>query len=196
MQWGYNMKSLMLGSAGLVLSLGSISGTYAQGATDDGLQLEEVIVTAEKREVDLQKTPISIQVYSGEDLKKQGKQRIDEIMGGVIGVTMQTDGGGSVVFNFRGLNTGLGAAPGTPNPGGVALVIDGITQDRSDTLRGGTVDLAQVEVARGTQNSNLGAGSFAGSVSLVSNAPVLGKYEGNGSVQSSQPAGCFEHTGD
>lgn len=176
------MKSILLGSVGLVLSLGSISNTYAQGA-DDGLKLEEIIVTAEKREVDLQKTPISIQVYKGEDLKKQGKNRIDEIMNGVIGVTAQTDAGGSMIFNFRGLNTGLAAAPGTPNPGGVALVIDGITQDRSDTLRGGTLDLAQVEVARGTQNSNIGAGSFAGSVSLVSNAPVLGTYQAIGSVE-------------
>lgn len=177
------MRSILFGSVGLVLSMGNLSDTHAQGTIDSGVSLEEVIVTAEKREVNLQKTPISIQVYSGEELKKQGKNRIDEIMSGVIGVTTQTDISGAMVFNFRGLNTGLAPGPGTPNPGGVALVIDGITQDRSDTLRGGTLDLAQVEVARGTQNSNLGAGSFAGAISLVSNAPALGVYQASGTLE-------------
>ncbi|MGC3982454.1 MAG: TonB-dependent receptor plug domain-containing protein [Steroidobacteraceae bacterium] len=177
------MIRTLLGSTGLVLSIGLAPGAYAQGAADEGLQLEEIVVTAEKREVNLQKTPISIQVYSGDELKKQGKNRIDEIMNGVVGVTTQTDVSGAMIFNFRGLNTGLAAAPGTPNPGGVALVIDGITQDRSDALRGGTLDVAQVEVARGTQNSNLGAGSFAGAISLVSNAPALGVYQASGTLE-------------
>src|SRR5882757_1569811 len=49
-------------------------------------ELEEVTVTAEKRETNLQKTASSIQVVNGDELRKQGKKRIDEIMSGVVGV--------------------------------------------------------------------------------------------------------------
>ena len=175
------MKRLTAVMAGNLLVLAGVPVAHAQDA-DTGLQLEEVIVTAEKRETDLQKTAMSIQVYSGEDLKKQGKKRIDEIMNGVIGVQSQDSQVGKTFF-IRGVDGGY--TPGGPANGSgttVAVLIDGVYQARGETVRGGTLDVSQVEVMRGTQSSNLGVNALAGAVSLVTNKPVF-EYQASGSLE-------------
>ena len=143
--------------------------------------LEEIVVTAERREADLQKTSMSIQVFTGEQLRAQGKKRIDEIMRGVVGVASQGSQVGDSFF-LRGIGVGSGPQPpGTGTPV-VAVLIDGVYQNRGETVRGGSLDLQQVEVMRGTQSTTLGAASLAGAVSLVSNDPVF-EFEGNGSLE-------------
>lgn len=171
---------LVLGAAALFAVAGWSAASWAADAADD--TLEEVVVTAEKRSTNLQKTAVSIQVYSGEELKKTGKKRIDEIMSGVVGVQTQGSQVGTS-FYMRGVESGGGGPPG----GGltqttVAVLIDGVYQNRSETVRGGSLDVSQVEVMRGTQSTSLGASALAGAVSLVSNQPVF-EYQANGSVE-------------
>jgi iron complex outermembrane receptor protein len=152
----------------------------AEAATAD--VLEEVVVTAEKRSENLQKTAISIQVYKGEELAQEGKKKIDDIMRGVVGVQAQDNQTGAS-FAMRGVDTGT-AGPPSQNPGAtVAILIDGIYQTRAETARSGTLDVSQVEVMRGTQSTNLGASALAGAVSLVSNKPNLDRQEANGTVE-------------
>ncbi|MFT3907481.1 MAG: TonB-dependent receptor [Steroidobacteraceae bacterium] len=164
------------------LALLAIGGWSMAAIAAESDALEEVVVTAEKRATNLQKTAISIQVYSGEELKKEGKKRIDDIMSGVVGVQSQGSQVGSN-FYMRGVDAGGAGAPGGgPNQTAVAVLIDGVYQNRSETVRGGTLDVSQVEVLRGTQSTNLGASSLSGAVSLVSNNPVF-QYEANGNVE-------------
>lgn len=163
----------------LVAGASLVAGTAA--AQDDSV-LEEIVVTAEKREADLQKTSMSMQVYSGEQLKAQGKRRIDEIMRGVVGVSSQGSQVGDSFF-LRGIGVGSGPQPpGTSTPV-VAVLIDGVYQNRGETVRGGSLDVEQVEVMRGTQSTTLGNASFAGAVSLVSKDPVF-EFEGGGSIET------------
>lgn len=148
-----------------------------------GVELEEIVVTAEKREANLQKTAMSIQVYSGEDLVKEGKKRVDEIMQGVAGVATRDSNIGNVFF-IRGVDAGGGnGAAAIATPTTVPVMVDGAYQARRETVRGGTLDLAQVEVMRGTQSTNLGANALAGAVSLVTNKPVLGEYQAKASLE-------------
>lgn len=144
---------------------------FAQ-TSDVDYALEEVVVTAELREVNLQKVSTSIQVTSGEELRKEGKRRIDEIMQGAVGIQMQ-DSQNGMVFFVRGVDGG-GTASGdvvsTP------IIVDGVAQSRSEAVRGGTLDLARAEVMRGPQSTTLGANSLSGAVSLVTNKPTF-NYE-------------------
>ncbi|MGC3980234.1 MAG: TonB-dependent receptor plug domain-containing protein [Steroidobacteraceae bacterium] len=175
------MNKLTACLAGIAVTLTSAPGAFAQTGA---LELEEVIVTATKRETDLQKTSISIQTYSGEELKKTGKRRIDEIMSGVVGVTVQ-DGAVGSQFYMRGVDRGNGFGPpgGTPDTPTVGVLIDGIYQNRGETVRGGSLDVAQVEVMRGSQGTNLGAAALAGAVSLVTNKPAF-DFQANGSLEA------------
>jgi iron complex outermembrane receptor protein len=165
---------------GVALLPGNVCAEDAGVSSQPVAELEEVIVTAEKRESNLQKTAISIQTYSGVDLKAQSKTRIDDIMSGVVGVNVQ-DSPVAQFFYMRGVEampTGTGALQ-SPS---VAVLIDGVYQNRGETVRGGTLDLARAEVMRGTQSTTLGANALSGAVSLVSNVPVF-EYQGNGSIE-------------
>lgn len=169
-------KHLLLSAAAAVLGTGTSQIAMAQtGSTATG-ELEEVVVTAEKREVNLQKVSTSIQVKSGEDLAKTGKKRIDEIMQGTVGIQAQ-DSQVGVTFFVRGVDS----SGGMGNVVAVPILIDGVAQERSESVRGGTLDLARAEIMRGPQSANLGVNALAGAVSLVSNQPVY-EYQANGSV--------------
>jgi iron complex outermembrane receptor protein len=148
----------------------------AVAQTNVGYQLEEVIVTAEKREVNLQKVSTSIQVRDGDELRKEGKKRIDEIMQGTVGIQMQ-DGPVGATFFVRGVDSGGDTSVTT-----VPILVDGVAQTRTESVRGGTLDLARAEVMRGPQSTTLGANALSGAISLVSNNPVF-EYEASGTLE-------------
>jgi iron complex outermembrane recepter protein len=155
---------------------------FAQETKSDEFTLEEITVTAQKREMNVQKTPIAIQTVSGDQLTEEAKTRLDEIMQGVVGVSSQGSQVGTD-FYMRGIGTGdFGPPVGGLNQSAVAVMIDGVYQNRGEVVRGGTLDMARVEIMRGTQSTTLGGSSLAGAVSLVSNNPVF-KYEGDGSLE-------------
>jgi iron complex outermembrane receptor protein len=180
------MRKLAVLSASALLAMAASPAGWAQAQTTAVASdsLEEIVVTAEKREVNLQKTSISIQVTSGEDLRKQGKKRIEEIMDGVVGVQAQGAEVGASFFmrgvgNDRSQTGGFGTAP-TQNA--VAIMVDGVYQGAREAVSSGTLDLAQAEVMRGPQSTTLGGSSLAGAVSLVSNKPAF-QYEGFGTAE-------------
>jgi iron complex outermembrane receptor protein len=166
-------------AAGSALAFASMSGTafaQTQKAAAAATELEEVVVTAEKREVNLQKVSISIQVKDGADLRKTGKKRIDEIMAGTVGIQAQ-DSQVGVTFFVRGVDS----SGGMGNVVAVPIIVDGVVQSRSESVRGGTLDMARAEIMRGPQSTTLGVNALAGAVSLVSNKPVF-EYTANGSL--------------
>jgi iron complex outermembrane receptor protein len=170
-------------SIAFLLTTGLSPATLAQGAAASAT-LEEVVVTAEKREVNLQKTAISIQVTSGEELRKNAKKRIEEIMDGVVGVQAQGAEVGAS-FYMRGIGSDRGQAGGfgtAPTQNAVAILVDGVYQGAREAISSSTLDLAQAEVMRGPQSTTLGGSSLAGALSLVSQKPVF-EYQGRGSVE-------------
>lgn len=176
------MRKLIAATVGVIVATGYASDLYAAAAADGSVGLEEVVVTAQKKEQSLQKTSISIQTYEGKTLVKEGKKKIDDIMRGVVGVQAQDNQTGAS-FSMRGVDTGTGGPP-NQNPGAtVAILVDGIYQTRAETARSATLDVSRVEVMRGTQSTNLGASALAGAVSLVSNKPNLDRTEANGSLE-------------
>ncbi|MFT3907519.1 MAG: TonB-dependent receptor [Steroidobacteraceae bacterium] len=168
-------RSIWLAAGVAALSgLGSAQ-TWAAAESD---QLEEIVVTAEKRPENVQKVSISIQVKNGDELRKAGKKRIDEIMEDTVGIQAQGSPTGTS-FYIRGVEP---APAGRGTPVTTPIIIDGVAQNRTETVRGGTLDVAQVEVMRGPQSTGLGANSLAGAISLVTNNPVF-EYQGTGSLE-------------
>lgn len=155
----------------------------APAATDDSLTLEEVTVTAERVTQDLQKVPQFISVKSGAELKAEGKVRVEDILGGVVGLTQQTDNAGqdNMIF-MRGITNGAA---------GVSIVIDGVaqqigTQSTAAVYRFTSLDVGQVAITRGVQNG-AGVSALSGTVGLVTNKPVF-----ENQVAGSVTAGSFK----
>lgn len=171
------MKTIFALLSGALVTLAGSSAFSQTSSTELGPELEEIIVTAEIRKIDLQKTAQSIQVYSGDQLAREGKRRVDEILAGVTGVTMQPDQGGQVTVFMRGAGNLNGITTNT-----VTLLVDGVAQSGL-AVRGSTLDVSQVEVMRGAQSTTMNAGALTGALSLVTNKPAF-EYQGSGSIEA------------
>ena len=143
----------------------------------DSNQLQEVIVTAEKRPTLLERTPISMAVVSGSVLRRRGVQQLAEVMASVGGVKV-LQGEDGPTFYIRGVGTGVPSNIGDPE---VNLNIDGIYQSEPEYALAGLYDINRIEVLRGPQGTLYGRNAVAGVINIITNDPVF-RYQGYGSI--------------
>lgn len=173
-------RSVFLGFA--IVGVGSAIPllAHAQAATSSATALEEVVITAERRTADVQKTGISVAVRDGDDLVKEGKFSLAQILEDVPGVlAIPILPGTSPNDNSAGAIVIRGVQPntGTPTDSQVsttALYVDGIYNGI-----GSDFDLERVEVLRGPQGTLYGRSATGGVVSIYSRDPELGTWGGN-----------------
>jgi iron complex outermembrane receptor protein len=145
-------------------ALGIIAGTaHAQ-------TLEEVVVTAERREMALQDTPISIVALSSETLERKGIEDISDVALFTPNLAINGSrgyGNNQPTFSIRGISGG----GGTTSERGVALYIDGIYVPRTNGSVFKVFDIERVEVLRGPQGTLFGRNSTGGAIRLVTRQP-------------------------
>jgi iron complex outermembrane receptor protein len=90
---------------------GAQTSTAPLQPTDRAGELEEIIVTAEKRTSTIQDTPISMSALSGEQLQQEGISGIAGVVATVPGLSMRTAGPGQTELEMRGLSSSGGASP-------------------------------------------------------------------------------------
>ncbi|UAL12767.1 TonB-dependent receptor [Caulobacter segnis] len=139
-------------------------------------QLEEVVVTAERRPVDLQKSALSVSAVTAETLTQGNITDITGLNGLVPGLVVARSGGGERVISIRGI--GSETPENTNTQPGVSYHVDGVYIFNSIAANAAFIDVAQVEVLRGPQGTMFGQGSTGGTINVVSNKPVLGEYAG------------------
>jgi outer membrane receptor protein involved in Fe transport len=185
------MKTLLVISGlAAILAAVSMSGrALAAGGNDSSGTLEEIVVTAEKRNSTVQETPISMTAISGDQLMRQGTQTIEQLVGNVPGVSMRTAGPGQTEYEIRGLASSGGS---TATVGfyidDTILSASGASQMGRTVIDPDLFDLNHVEVLRGPQGTLYGAGSMGGTIKLVTNQPELGKLDGAAQVDASETA--------
>jgi len=158
-------------------------------------QLEEIVVTAEKRATTADKTPISISAVSGKDLQDRGITEFSTLAGETPGVSMKTEGPGQTEFEMRGMSSSGGNSPT------VGFYLDDVPLTAPAAAQNGKVvidpslyDLNRVEVLRGPQGTLYGSSSMGGTIRLVSNQPNLTEYQGSAQViMSGTDGGGFNH---
>src|SRR5256886_2117205 len=170
------------------------SGTAPAGAPAD--TLEEVVVTAEKRESTVQKTPISVTAIEGTVLQAQGVTDMLTLAQQVPGISFKTSGPGQTEFEMRGLTSTGGESPTVGfYLDDAALTPAAMAQNGKTVIDPSLFDLNRVEVLRGPQGTLYGAGSMGGTIKLVTNQPdpraFAASVEGTGSGTS---GGGFNHT--
>lgn len=136
----------------------------------------EVIVTARKREENVQKVPISVSVQSARTLEQHqitdlyGLQRVTSSLGSQ---TSQNAVGASN-FSIRGIGTTLS---GVQIESSVGLVVDDIPLGRAELGNVDFFDLDRVEVLDGPQGMLFGKNASAGLINVVTQAPILGQTQ-------------------
>jgi iron complex outermembrane receptor protein len=139
---------------------------------EKGEQLEEVIVTAEKRESTVQHTPVSLTAVSGPEIQERGIADLFELGQSIPGVSMRTSGPGQTEFEMRGMASAGGVSPT------VGFYLDDIPLTAPATTSNGKVvidptlyDLNRVEALRGPQGTLYGSGSMGGTIKVITNPP-------------------------
>ncbi|NBU26083.1 MAG: hypothetical protein EBS39_10830, partial [Gammaproteobacteria bacterium] len=154
--------------AAAVLSQAAAGLAHAQA-----VQLEEVVVTAQKRATDLQDTPIAVSAVTGEAIEKLN---IDDI--GAIAVAnpslVYSEAGGEAQLYIRGIGSNLFSIGVDQS---VATHIDGIYTGRSNMGLTQFLDVDRVEILRGPQGTLYGRNATGGAINVISRAPT-DKFDG------------------
>lgn len=164
---------------GALLGLTNLPLASAQTITaqnDEGLQLEEIVVTAEKREANVQKTSIAMTVFSGEEEAKKGSTSLDAILKSVPSLKLEGHAQGAQVF-IRGVGSNMDPTIGDP---AVAVSTDGAYSSRSEAILTTLNDVERVEVLRGPQGTLYGRNATGGQVNVITASPKIGVFEGSG----------------
>jgi len=140
---------------------------------EDAGELDEIVVTATKRETNLQRTPIAISVASTQSLADRHAQSLGDLGDGSIpSLRVAT-------FEARhsALTVGIrGIVPfdanQTARDQGVGVYVDGIYLGRQQGLNAALLDIDRIEVLRGPQGTLFGRNTEGGAVSIISKAPT------------------------
>ena len=148
-------------------------------------QLEEIVVTAQRREQRLQDVPISLSVVSGEKLVREGIYTLDDFTSRLPSVKISKGGAGDRIA-IRGIDSGanLGFEQA------VATFVDGAYRGRSRAARFSFFDVERIEVLRGPQTTFFGNNAIAGAFNITTRKPS-GQLEWNTSALYSPTDGEY-----
>jgi iron complex outermembrane receptor protein len=139
----------------------------------ESAQLEEVVVTAQKRTENLQQTPVAVTALSTDTLAQRNIQTTQDLMQVTPGLQVSTqtagDVGGSATFFLRGMGqqrSGNGQEPA------VGVYIDDIYYPSLEGTIFNIIDLSQVEVLRGPQGTLFGRNTIGGAIRYTTQKPT------------------------
>ncbi|MFK8049863.1 MAG: TonB-dependent receptor [Halioglobus sp.] len=161
----------ILSCCGVGLVAPIITSTAAGQSTQDNSMLEEVIVTAQKREQSLQDTPISIASFNNADVEKLGITNLHDIASAVpnldIRQTTNSSAGARVYIRGIGVNDHVVTLDGA-----VGIYMDGVYLARNTGLAFDVADIERIEVLRGPQGSLWGRNTTGGAINFISKLPT------------------------
>lgn len=157
------------------------SGAIAQEVAveeDEVLRQQEIVVTTQFREQNLQEVPINITAYNGDFLELLGIREFDQLSLFTPGLVVQNQSPNNPGFVIRGITSDSGEATIEPR---VSIYQDGVSIARS---RGSFVqlfDLQRVEVAKGPQSTLFGRSALIGAINIIQNKPDASRLSGSAS---------------
>ena len=159
------MKTRLLRLSLAALTVGCMM--VAANVTAQENVLEEIIVTAEKREASIQDTALAITAVSGDLLENGGLDEIEDLSLDVPSLVFSRAGGEAQLY-IRGVGTNLF---GIGQDSSVAVHQDGVYQGRAQMGLTQFLDVERVEVLRGPQGTLYGRNATAGVINIIHRAP-------------------------
>jgi iron complex outermembrane receptor protein len=155
----------------LLMAAGATAALVAGAAQAQEATVEEIVVTAERRETTLQNTPISIIALSGNTVEAKGIDDVSDLTLFTPNLAIQPgrfSGSNTPTYSIRGISGGGGAT----GERGVAMYIDGIYVPRTTGSLFRVFDIDRIEVLRGPQGTLFGRNSTGGAIRIVTKQPV------------------------
>ena len=170
------MKNNKCSKAGILsaflASIGALSASAEESPARQRLMmLEEVVVTAQKREESLQEAPLAITAFSAKQLELQGVNDLTDLRGSAPSLSIAPFAGdrGTPIIFLRGMGT---ITVQTTQDSAVGLYVDGVPLGRATGLSADIADVERVEILRGPQGTLYGKNATAGAINYITKAPI------------------------
>ena len=159
---------ILLSTASLVaLAWGGLAQAAPDAADTSAATVQEVVVTAERRTTNLQKTAVAATVLSGEELEKKGVVNVESLQFATPNVTLQNYGQGNS-FNIRGIGKTETSSSSTV---GVITYRDGVATFPGYLQNEPYFDIQSIEVLRGPQGTFAGQNATGGAIFITETNP-------------------------
>jgi iron complex outermembrane receptor protein len=157
------------------------AATAAAQSLDNGT-IEQITVTARKRDESLLDVPISITAVTQESMDRNALRSIADVAPTVPGLNINSDSVGRAFVSIRGIGTALqaGVQPG------VGVFQDGVYAPQTSYVNNPTLDIQRIEVLRGPQGTLYGKNTLGGAINIITRPPsetFEGKFYGSYSDQ-------------
>src|SRR6202000_1306130 len=138
-------------------------------------QIEEVVVTAQKKAEDIQSVPIAISAFTAQDLAAHQIKMSKDLQFSIPNVTFSNGSFGSSNFQIRGIGT---ASVATSGDAGVSINQNEVYLTNGAVLATGSsyYDIERIEVARGPQGTLFGQNATGGAINVITAKPNLDEY--------------------
>ena len=167
------MRSHYWAAASLIsiqlLAGASTRAADSAAASEETNQLEEVVVTAEKRSERATDVPMSITAVTAEQLEKQGVVSVSDLTKIVPGFTFQPSDYGTPIYTIRGIGFKDVAVAVAPT---VSVYVDQVPLAYSAMTSGAAFDLERLEVLKGPQGTLFGQNSTGGAMNFIAAKPT------------------------
>lgn len=150
----------LLGATALLLA--------TEAASSQTLMLEEIMVTAQKREQDLQEIPAALVAFSGSSIEEAGWRNVGQVQDAVPSLEIGGESKMRPFVSIRGVGTrkfDIGT------DGSVGLFIDEIYNSRFTSIMGTLLDVERIEVLKGPQGTLYGRNTIGGAINIISRQP-------------------------
>ncbi len=158
----------------MAMSPGTALAQATTPAADADTGVAEIVVTAQRREENLQDVPISVSAFGAKQIAEKGLTDVSRLEGLVPGFTFGRSGVDARPA-IRGVRTESVDVNADTT---IGFFIDGIYQSRASQATLGFIDLERVEVQRGPQGTLYGRNTFGGNISIVTAQPSTDKFTG------------------
>ena len=155
----------------VAIAAGASGGLAPLAAAQSGVAniIEEIVVTARKRDDNLQDVPLSVTAFTGDQLQRRQFRDLQDIAQETSGLVYED-------YATAGLSTAavirsMGQTFTTARVQNTAVFLDGVYLQRQSMINPGLMDLERVEVVKGPQNAQFGRNAFSGVVHYITRKP-------------------------
>jgi iron complex outermembrane receptor protein len=173
-----SLLALLAGVAAVALHSQAMAQTTPQGAEPDVTTVDEIVVTAQKREQRLQDVPITISVVNGEQLTRQNVNGVEDL----TRTNPALNSAGPPGFGALAIRGVGNLSFSRSSEGSVGVVVDGVALANTSIIPPQLFDIARVEVLEGPQGTLFGRNASAGVLNVVTNAPDPTGFDAIGHV--------------
>lgn len=172
MRFGFGRGALVAS-----VSLSAVLGMAGPAVAQDGAEAdEEIVVTAQRRDQNLQDVPVTVTTFGAQEIQEARIQEVQDVVARTPGLNYDAFPSGQPRLHIRGIGSSDRGAAGDPSAG---VFLDEIYLGRPAMIAFDAFDLERIEVVKGPQGTLYGRNVVGGAVNVIPAAPNLNEFSGS-----------------